>query len=157
VPHPPDRPATAGIPQVSGGWLHLKPGQTVTTFGLFAQTYGRIEVPFRGNRGRFRLLPVPLATLPAIDVFELEPGRIAFGNRWGTEQTEHSFGDSFDLPTAPVHTVAVTWDASGITWSVDSKERFRSTEGVPRQPMFLTLEGSDGDLDIDAVQVFRVN
>jgi hypothetical protein len=154
----------AGLPVVGGGQIHLRPGQTLTTFGLFSQRYGKFEIRLRwpmgkGVRARFRLMPIPLAPLPAIDVFTAEGAKISFGNYWGTEQTEHSFGDSFDGPAAGLHTVAIEWDRASITWSVDGKERFRSTDGVPQQPMFLLLE-AEGDgagsetVDVDYIHVY---
>src|SRR5579863_9478904 len=78
----------------------------VTTFGTFAQTYGRFEIRCRvpagqGLRSGFALYPVPLGPLPKIDVLGVSgnaPATISFGNYWGTEQTERSFGDSFPGP-----------------------------------------------------------
>lgn len=155
---------------VSGGQLHLAgSGGAVSTFGLFSQNRGRFEIRCKvpagaGVRAGFHLLPVPLAPLPAIDVFELEgdgPSKITFANRWGTEQTERSYGDTFDGPDLSngFHVIAAEWDADKIAWYVDGKERFESTEGVPRQPMFLLIEvqgGSAGtSFDIDYVRVFR--
>ena len=86
VPHEPAARAQTYAPQavaVNGGQLHivaraLTPG-TVTTFGTFAQTYGRFEIRCkvpagRGLRSRFRLLPVPYGPLPEIGVFETDSG-----------------------------------------------------------------------------------
>jgi beta-glucanase (GH16 family) len=157
VPH--DPLAAGGSPNVAavaGGELHLKQGQAVTTFGLFSQVYGRFEIRCRlplarGTRARFRLLPVPLAPLPAIDVFAAEGTKVWFGNYWGTEQTERSFGDSFDLPPAGLHVFAIEWDRTKITWSMDGKDKLHSVDGVPSLPMFLQLEGP---MDVDYIHVF---
>jgi beta-glucanase (GH16 family) len=212
APHDPwgrerDRQLQAWTPDsvvVSGGQLHLiarratedKPVRydgkereyvsgIVSTFGTFAQTYGRFEIRCRvpagrGLRSRFALYPVPLSPLPRIQVFEISgnrPGTISFANFWGTEQTERSFGDSFssgpDL-SAGFHTVAVEWDARQIAWFVDGKETLRAVDGMPKQQMFLLLElavgGGQGNLttrfpdettqfpasfDIDYVRVYR--
>jgi beta-glucanase (GH16 family) len=156
---------------VSGGQLHIAGSGGVTTFGLFSQTYGRFEIRCRvptgpGLRPRFQLLPIPLGPLPAIDVFETTgsaPAKAFFANHWGTEQTERSFGDSFtgpDLSTG-FHTLSIEWDRDKITWFIDGKEKFRSTDGIPHQPMYLlidlTLRGPDATVkssfDIDYIRV----
>ena len=174
VPHEPAaRAETYALEAVavSGGQLHIvarasTPG-TVTTFGTFAQTYGRFEIRCkvpagRGVRSRFQLLPVPYGPLPEISVFETDggaPSKVSFANRWGTEETERSFGDSFTVPdlSAAFHVFAVEWDRDKIAWFIDGKKRFESVDGVPRQPMFLAVElaGSDGSLDVDYIRVYR--
>jgi len=154
VPHDPwAAAATPDIAAVSGGELHLRERQTITTFGLFSQKYGRVEARLRmpAGKGRLRLLPVPLAHLPAIDVFVFEGTKVSFGNFWGTEQTERSFADAFDAPPSGQHVFAMDWEPGKITWSIDGKERMHSTDGVPSQPMFLLVEGP---LDIDYIRVF---
>src|SRR5579863_7170170 len=153
TPHDPfghvrDRQLQAYAPEaveVSGGQLHIVARRNsedgreytsgvISTFGTFSQTYGRFEIRCRVPAGRglrpgFMLLPVPLGTLPAIDVFEAigsTPSKLFFANHWGTEQTERSFGDSFtgpDLSTG-FHTIAVEWDRERIVWFVDGKEKF---------------------------------
>jgi beta-glucanase (GH16 family) len=174
APHEPTASAETYAPEavaVRGGQLHIvarasRPG-IVTTFGTFAQTYGRFEMRCRvaagrGLHSRFRLLPVPLGPLPEIDVFETDggtPSKVSFANRWGTEQTERSFGDSFAAPdlSAAFHAIAVEWDRDRIAWFIDGKKRFESVDGVPRQPMFLAVEvsGGGGSLDIDYIRVYQ--
>jgi beta-glucanase (GH16 family) len=153
----------------------------ISTFGIFAQTYGRFEVRCRIPRGKglrpgFLLLPVPLGPLPEIEVFQSvgnSPSRVYFANRWGTEQTERSFGDSFNGPDLSVgfHTLAIEWDSDKIVWFIDGKEKFRSVDGVPHQPMYLLLDLAVGGnlakspdsstalpalFDIDYVRVYQV-
>jgi beta-glucanase (GH16 family) len=160
---------------VSGGQLHIAVSGVVSTFGVFSQTYGRFEIRCRvptgqGLRPRFRLLPVPLGPLPEIDVFETTgaaPSKVFFANRWGTEQTERSFGDSFTGPdlAAGFHTLSAEWDRGRITWFVDGKEKFQSVDGIPRQPMYLLIELSAGgpkasgnppaSFDIDYIRVYQ--
>jgi beta-glucanase (GH16 family) len=147
---------------------------TITTFGKFAQMYGRFEIRCnvptgRGLRPRFRLLPIPLGQLPGIDVFETTgsaPSTVSFANHWGTEQTERSFGDSFAVAglSTGFHTFAIEWDKDKIVWFVDGKEKFRSLDGVAHQPMFLELDlaaaeaaGLPGSFDIDYIHVYQRN
>ena len=164
-PHDPLRSVyAAGVATVSAGQAHLAPGAAIATFGLFSQTYGRFEIRCKvaagsGVKSGFHLLPVPLAALPSIDVFTFagaEPRKIFFANHWGTEQTERSYGDSFDGPdlSGDFHVIAVEWDAGKVVWSLDGKERFRSDDGVPGQKMFLLIEAEGGTLDVDYVRVY---
>jgi beta-glucanase (GH16 family) len=153
----------------------------ISTFGTFSQTYGRFEIRCRIPAGRglrpgFLLLPVPVGTLPEIDVFEAvgnPPSKVFFANRWGTEQTERSFGDSFTGPdlSAGFHTLAIEWEPERITWFVDGKEKFQSVDGIPRQPMYLLIDLAVGgrlarspdastilpaSFDIDYIRVWRL-
>lgn len=152
----------------------------ISTFGTFSQTYGRFEIRFRAPAGRglragFLLLPVPLGTLPEIDVFETAgsaPSKVFFANRWGTEQTERSFGDSFPGPdlSSGFHTISIEWERDRITWSVDGKKTFESLDGIPRQPMYMLIDLAVGgrlahspdastilpaSFDIDYVRVYQ--
>jgi hypothetical protein len=169
VPHDPYSRSSNDF-QLSGGQLHIGPGAALSTFGLFSQTYGHFEVRFKapaakGLRARFRLMPIPLAQLPAIDVVETS-GRasttIFFANRWGTEQTERSFGDSFTVAdlSADFHTITLDWNRERLQWSVDGKEKFRCVDGVPHVPMFLVLdllgtEPADQTFDVKYVRVSK--
>ncbi len=194
-PHEPGGQARDAHPEaitIGGGQLHVTarrankgyiPG-IVTTFGTFAQRYGRFEIRCRVPAGRglraiVSLRPVPLAALPAIGMLEVNgatPSAISFDNDWGTEQTRRSFGDSFPAPdlSAGFHTIGIEWDQDKILWSIDGKDKFQSTDGVPRQSMFLALElavgGGTGSLaartpdasttfpasfDIDYIRVYQ--
>jgi beta-glucanase (GH16 family) len=128
----------------------------VTTLGSFAQMYGRFEIRCRiaagrGLDSRFWLLPVPKGELPSIDVIDAlgqETAKALFGNRWGDEQTERSYGGSWPGPdfSKDFHVFAMEWDKDQIRWFVDGKERFRSTDGVPHQPMYLAVNLAVGGL-----------
>jgi beta-glucanase (GH16 family) len=179
VPHDPrGQQSKSFAPQavsVSGGQLHIAVAGVVSTFGTFSQTYGRFEIRCRvpagrGLRPRLLLLPVPLGPLPEIEVFETtgsSPSKVFFANRWGTEQTERSFGDSFigpDLSTG-FHILSIEWNRERITWFIDGKEKFQSVDGVPRQPMYLLIDLAVGrpdestappaSFDIDYIRVYQ--
>jgi len=160
-PHEPGGQARDAHPEaisIGGGQLHVTARRAnkgyiqgiVTTFGTFAQRYGRFEIRCRVPAGRgvraiVSLRPVPLAPLPVIQLLEVNgatPSTVAFANDWGTEQTIRVFGDSFPAPdlSAGFHTIAVEWDENKILWSIDGKDKFQSLDGVPRQSMFLALE-----------------
>ena len=100
------------------------------------------------------------------------PSKIFFANRWGTEQTERSFADSFtvsDLSNG-FHTVTMDWERDRIAWFVDGRKMFESVDGVPRQPMYLLIDLAVGgrlaqapdattslpaSFDIDYVRVYQ--
>jgi beta-glucanase (GH16 family) len=113
--------------------------------------------------------------LPEIDIFEAvgnPPSKVFFANRWGTEETKRSFGDSFtgpDLSTG-FHTIAVEWERDRITWFIDGKEKFQSVDGIPRQPMYMLIDLAVGgrlasspdastnlpaSFDIDYIRVYQ--
>jgi hypothetical protein len=77
-------------------------------------------------------------------------GKISFGNSWGNEQTERTFGDSFAAPAAGFHVIGAEWTRSKITWTVDGKDQLESVDGVPGVPMFLMIEGP---MDVDYIRV----
>jgi beta-glucanase (GH16 family) len=146
VPHEPAARVRDEAPasiEVSGGQLHIVSrslaGGTVTTFGIFSQIYGRFEIRCRiaagkGMRSALRLMPLSLG-LPSIDVFEADggtPAKIFFGNHWGTEQTERSYGDSLPVPdlSAGFHVISVEWDRDRIAWLTDGKKRFECTSAA---------------------------
>ena len=176
---------------VSGGQAHLtarhEGGEipyvsgVMTTRGTFAQIYGRFEIRMRipegrGLDARFQLLPVSLKTLPGIDVFRAigsEPAVARFESRWGDDRTERAFGDNLTGPNlaSGFHIVAMEWRPDRITWFVDGKKTFESTEGVPHEAMFLALSLGVGGrlakapgaevrfpatLDIDYIRVYRL-
>ncbi len=193
-PHPPSNVIPAGIqtwtPEaiaISSGQAHLtarkqSTGFTsgiLTTFGTFAQTYGRFEIRFRVPAGRgleplFRLLPIPAGETPSIDVMNTtggDPANAVFTNRWADARSEREYTGSYRAADLSVgfHIISIEWDEEKIVWTVDGVERFQSYEGVPHQPLYLTLMlvvGTDkagepnpqtkfpATLDIDYVRVF---
>ncbi len=153
----------------------------MTTYGSFAQTYGRFEIRCRAASGKgleskFWLMPVPKGEVPAIDILDIvgsEPKKGLFANRWGDERTERSYSGTAPVPDLSdgFHTVAIEWDEKQITWIVDGKETFQSVTGVPHQPMYLAISLAVGgltakypnssaefpaELDIDYVRVYQL-
>jgi beta-glucanase (GH16 family) len=128
----------------------------ITTFGSFAQTYGRFEIRCRvaagkGVESKFWLLPVPSGEVPSIDVLDVvgsEPTRALFRNSWGDDKTERSYSGSSSVPDLSdrFHTIDIEWDEKRITWSVDGKQTFQSISGVPHQPMYLVANLAVGGL-----------
>ncbi|MCU1325319.1 MAG: glycoside hydrolase family 16 [Bryobacterales bacterium] len=139
----------------------------LTTFGSFAQQYGRFEIRCRvpvtqGVQAGLWLLPVPNGELPAIDIMNFlgrDPGHVQFGTFWGDTKTVRSYEGGWpvkDLDSA-FHTYAVEWDEGKVVWFVDGVERFRSTSGIPTQPMYLAMSlavGGEAAKWPDATTVF---
>jgi beta-glucanase (GH16 family) len=153
----------------------------ITTFGSFAQTYGRFEIRCRvaagkGVESKLWLLPVPSGEVPSIDVLDVvgsEPTKALFRNSWGDEKTERSYSGSSGVPDLSdgFHTIAIEWDEKRITWSVDGKQTFQSISGVPHQAMYLVANLAVGGLtakypdssvqfpaefDIDYIHVYQL-
>jgi beta-glucanase (GH16 family) len=168
---------------ISGGEAHLTAAKTadgytsgmMTTLGAFAQKFGRFEIRFRMPAGAgldplFRLLPLGAADQPSIDVMGAaggNPSSTLFANRWIETNLDRDYSGSWDGVdlSKGFHTVAAEWDEEKIVWSVDGVERFVSWDGIPQQPMYLTvcLEVRDppaqthfpATLDIDYIRVFE--
>ena len=193
-PHPPgkvdlggEQSWTAAAIEVSGGQAHITVRKTgtgytsgvLTTFGTFARTYGRFEIRFRIPAGRgleplLQLLPVPSGETPSIDVMDAtgnEPTKALFANRWGDARADRDYAGSYKVADLSMgfHIVSVEWDEEKIVWTVDGMEHFHSFDGVPHQPMYLTVSLGVGTekagepdaqtrfpavLDIDYVRVF---
>jgi beta-glucanase (GH16 family) len=168
-PHPPREIGIGGRQEwvadaitVSGGQAHITARKTdassppgrlesgiMTTYGVFAQTYGRFEIRFRIPTGRglepqFRLLPIPSGEIPSIDVLDAagsDPTTALFANRWGDERADRDYTGSHKVADLSVgfHIVSVEWDKEKILWTVDGVERFHSFDGIPHQPMYLAV------------------
>ena len=137
----------------------------MTTYGKFSQKYGWFEIRCRLPKGNgmwpaFWLLPEPLGWPPEIDIMENlgQDTRIAyFTNHFRDGQGQHRSKGSGKLTmpdlSADFHTYAVEWTADAIVWYFDGVEKFRSTQGVPQQPMYVLVNlaiGGDWPVPPDA-------
>ncbi len=149
------------------GHLRIFTSGTMTTVGLFAQTYGRFVIRCRAAEGSgfessFSLLPVPNGELPAITLVDIRGADASlahFANRWGDPMTERSYDGSYAIGKTSdgFHEFAIEWDAQKIAWFIDGRERFRSVEGIPHQPMYLALRlavGGSGAGRVDETTPF---
>lgn len=153
----------------------------VASFGKFAQQYGWFEIRAKFPKGKgywpaFWLLPTSKAWPPEIDVLEIldhEPNKVYLTNHWRDDKGEHkSKGGNWVGPdfTTDYHVFATQWNPGEIIWYVDGIERFRSTIGVPSEPMYLianlAIGGSwggypdastvfPGYMEIDYIRVYK--
>ncbi len=161
-----------GMPYTSG---------MVCSFDRFAQQYGYFEIRARFPAGQgiwpaFWLLPSAKQWPPEIDVLEVlghEPEKVYMTNHWRNAQGKHrSKGGRFQGPdfSRDFHVFAVEWTSEAIVWYVDGVERFRSSEGLPHEPMYVIANlavGGDwpgdpdetttfpGILEIDYIRVYK--
>ncbi len=139
----------------------------ITSYGKFAMTYGyaeiRTKVPYgKGYWPAFWLLPVTQAWPPEIDVLEIlghEPNKVYMTNHYSANGQHMSNQGAYVGPdfSAGYHTFGVQWQPGTLVWYVDGVERFRSTSGVPSEPMYLLANlavGGDWPGSPDASTVF---
>ncbi len=120
----------------------------VSSYGKFAQKYGRFEICARFPKGKglwpaFWLLPASKAWPPEIDVLEIlghDLTCVYFTNHWrattaGTINVQGQLrGIDF---SAGFHTFTLDWKPDVLVWSVDGVERYRTREHVPQEPMYV--------------------
>jgi beta-glucanase (GH16 family) len=123
----------------------------MTTYRKFAQQFGWFEIRCRLPKGNglwpaFWMLPEPLGWPPEIDVVEnlgQDTAVAYFTNHFSGPDGRHASQGSGKVATpdlsADFHTYAVEWSAQAIVWYLDGVEKFRSTRGVPQQPMYLLV------------------
>ncbi len=146
---------------------HAYTSGIVTSYGKFAMKYGyteiRVKVPSgKGYWPAFWLLPVTTNWPPEIDVLEIlghEPNKVYMSNHYSVNGQHQSNQGTYVGPnfSAGYHTFGVQWQSGLIIWYVDGVERFRSTKGVPSEPMYLLANlavGGDWPGNPDASTIF---
>jgi len=118
--------------------------------GWEGETYGRFEVRAKvdwgpGTAGAILLWPSDDSWPPEVDILET-PGRnrdtASFTNHWagaGGRDTYESH--DFGVDVSQWHTYALDWTADRLTYSIDGRQMFTTTQNVPHQPMSLGLMG----------------
>jgi beta-glucanase (GH16 family) len=153
----------------------------VTTYGKFAQQFGWFEIRCRMPKGKgmwpaFWLLPSNKTWPPEIDVLEVlghETDKVYLTNHYSNAAGKHEGkGGFYKGPdfAAGFHTFAVDWEPSSILWYVDGIERYRTTENIPAEPMYVLANlavggdwpGNPDDstvfpnmMDIDSIRVYK--
>lgn len=119
----------------------------VSSFGHFAQRYGRFEIRARFPKGKglwpaFWLLPENETWPPEIDILEVlghEPNNTYYsnhfvaGNQHKWETVKHVGPDW----SADFHTYALEWKPGKLTWFMDGKVTATTTQNVPDRPMYI--------------------
>lgn len=128
-------------------------GQEITSgllssFGAFAQRYGRFEMRAKLPRGNglwpaFWLLPEDQGWPPEIDIVELlgrEPGKVFSTNHWRAADGGHrqaSVAATAADYTQDFHLYTLDWRPGLMRFMVDGTEIGRQTAHVPDKPMYL--------------------
>ena len=159
------------LPQADGT-LHLRAQKRATvaynkpytyTTGMLSSLahytfqYGYVEIRMKASHGQglwnaFWLMPASKKWPPEIDVLEI------LGNQTDvTHTTLHytnpanenlNIGQPFTSTTdlaGDFHTFAVKWTKENIVWYVDGMERFRQTDHIPQEPMYVLATLSAGN------------
>ena len=128
---------------------HGKPFSSgaVNTSGLFAFTYGYTEIRAQVPAGAglwtaFWLLSTGPGTNQETDVMEIlgaDPSKGYAVLHFGTEANKGKWVGTYRDPdfSAGFHTFAIDWTPQYLVWYVDGVERYRVTQNVPSQPMYL--------------------
>jgi len=140
----------------------------ITSHTLFSFQYGYVEIRAKVPRGKglwpaFWLLAEGTDWPPEIDVFEIlgdQPNKVYMTNHWKSPSGVHlSTQGTYTGPdfSQDFHTFAVDWRPTQIIWYVDGVERYRTTQGVPNEPMYMIANlavGGDWPGAPDATTVF---
>lgn len=122
----------------------------LTTYSFFSMQYGYFEIRAKMPSGQglwpaFWLLAANQSSIAEIDVFEIlgqQPNTVYMTNHWrdqgGTHRSNQGIYVGPDFSQA-YHKFAVDWQPSQIIWYIDDVERFRSSQGVPSEPLNLIL------------------
>ncbi len=122
----------------------------MTTYGKFAQRYGRFEIRCRVPSGKglwpaFWLLPQPFTWPPEIDIFEIlghQTDRAYFTCHWRDKQgkclSEGGSARGINFANG-FHTFTLDWTAGHLIWYVDGKEKVRKTTNIPNTKMFMLV------------------
>lgn len=129
---------TQGKPYSSGA---------INTSGIYAFTYGYTEIRAQVPAGAglwtaFWLLSTVPGTNQETDVMEIlgsDPSKGYAVLHFGTEANKGKWVGTYRDPdfSTGFHTFAIDWTPQYLVWYVDGVERYRVTQNVPSEPMYL--------------------
>ncbi|MEZ4863303.1 MAG: glycoside hydrolase family 16 protein [Caldilineaceae bacterium] len=167
-----DRRAMKNYPYTSG---------IIHSWHIFDQEYGYFKMRAKVPKGKglwpaFWLLPTTKARHWEIDIFEIlgdDTNTVHLTNHWPDSEGNYTKGKTtFTGPdfSEDFHIFGLEWSPTEIIWSIDYVERYRTTRGVPHEPMFLLANLAVGGnwpgdpdsltpfpsyFDIDYIQVYE--
>ena len=121
----------------------------IQTRGKYAQLYGRFEIKTKIPKGQgywpaFWILPATPDFPVEVDVFEnlgKDTHTIYMTNHYkGTNGSNQSNGFGYYSPvdlSADFHTYTLDWSSTRLTWYLDGKQVFTTTQNIPHVPMFI--------------------
>ena len=123
----------------------------IITRGKFAQQYGRFEVRAKLPAGQgywpaIWLLPAKPKFPDEIDMMEMlgnKPTVMYMSNHYrGTDGLVHSLTKPTTMNvnySTGFHTFEVIWNSTSITWYVDGVQQLKTTQYIPKEPMFMLI------------------
>lgn len=157
---------------------HAYTSGAITTENKFSFKYGRVDIRARlpqtqGYWPALWLLPRRVIGIEPfeIDIMELlgkDPRTVHMTNYWGTSKNTEGFtGPDF---SQNYHEFSVVWTSTSISWYIDGIPRFKSTQGISDQSMYLIINSTLGGgwtgnpdkstvlpqyMDIDYVRIYQ--
>ncbi|GHO83169.1 hypothetical protein KSZ_11750 [Dictyobacter formicarum] len=157
---------------------YLYTSGAITTENKFSFKYGRVDIRARlpktqGYWPALWLLPKRVVGIEPfeIDIMELlgkDPRTVHMTNYWGTSKnTEGFIGPDF---SQNYHEFSVVWTHTSISWYIDGMPRFKSTQGISDQSMYLIINSTLGGswagnpdkstvlpqyMDVDYVRIYQ--
>jgi hypothetical protein len=127
---------------------HTYTSGIIASFDRFMFTYGYVEIRARVPKGQ-GLWPAlwlladndnSSAEIDMIEILGHEPQRVYttlhYDDAKGKSQDDGQVYEGLDF-SQDFHTFAVDWSPTAVIWFVDGVERFRLTQHVPQEPMYL--------------------
>ncbi len=189
-----DQPRAANV-TVSGGQLHLKVNKGDTTDGRPYSTaavdtknkvdvqYGYIEASIKvpdasGITPAFWTYPQNGQWTHEVDIMEMflaDPFTNGMSLHFPTNYVDAYVTKSYTGPnfSAGFHKFGVEWTPSAVIWTIDGVERFRVTQNIPNEQMYLILSDNTDQtrssnsvnattpfpnyVDVDYVKVYTPN
>lgn len=117
--------------------------------GWEGQTYGRFEVRAKVDAGQgtstgILLWPTSNEWPPEIDLLETPTAgrdKAYFTYHWDGGGWDEYTSTGFDLDATQWHTYAVDWSADRLTYYIDGRQMYTTTEHVPQESMALGFMG----------------
>jgi beta-glucanase (GH16 family) len=129
----------------------------LSSLGRYTFQYGYVEIRMKASKGQglwnaFWLMPASKKWPPEIDVLEIlgkQTRAVHTTLHYKDPADKHlsegrPFASSVDLAD-DFHVYAAHWTKDAIVWYVDGAERFRQTQNIPQEPMYVIATLSAGN------------
>ncbi|PSB19942.1 glycoside hydrolase family 16 protein [Phormidesmis priestleyi ULC007] len=118
----------------------------ISTYGKFAQTYGYWEVRTKivsgdGLSAFFATGAADRSWPPEIDVFEVpqQERKVFMTNHYGANKSNEGTWESPVALSRDYHTYGVLWKPNLLVFYIDSRERWRTTIGIPTKALYPSI------------------
>jgi len=126
------------------------------TSGLVESTnvykYGYFEFIIKVSKGQgifpaIWFLPNDGYALPEIDLFEMvgnEPYIFYGVLHFEEDDIQNSYHFAYEVPIKEQYSVALEWTPEALTWYIDNKEIYTTTQHVPQEYMYIIINQAIG-------------